>query len=189
MGDDMKKAIIGCLVAIAIPVCVVFDSAVALMRGWTPPDFRDRPATGLLPVFLVFGFTFLATALLFFARCRRIYASKIFKFALANSSIMLVLLAFENLSANVIDRWAFLHRRPNSLHKVFRPEDDVMPGASPEAHYRTNSLGIRGPEFPTTRSDYRILCVGGRRTMREPGRPQDLASPVDGPSQQRRSKM
>jgi len=56
------------------------------------------------------------------------------------------------------------HRRWPNLSLVFHPNHDVMPGVSGPAHYATNSLGIRGGEFPEDRAVKRILCLGGSTT-------------------------
>src|SRR5690606_38437774 len=37
-------------------------------------------------------------------------------------------------------------------------------GIEGESHYRANSLGIRGPEWPARDAALRILCVGGSTT-------------------------
>jgi lysophospholipase L1-like esterase len=52
---------------------------------------------------------------------------------------------------------------PPDLHVVFRPVAGLMPGVEGEAHYVTNSEGVRGDPIPEAAA-YRILAVGGSTT-------------------------
>ena len=52
---------------------------------------------------------------------------------------------------------------PPHLHRTFRPSPELMPGVSGEAHFLTNSVGLRGDE-PADFDNYRILVVGGSTT-------------------------
>jgi lysophospholipase L1-like esterase len=56
------------------------------------------------------------------------------------------------------------HTRPAGQHLVFPANEAVFPGISRASYYRTNSLGLRGPEFPPRNTSYRILTVGGSTT-------------------------
>ena len=56
------------------------------------------------------------------------------------------------------------HGHPANLHRVFRPQQAIVPGVGPVAHFTTNSLGIRGPEMPDDPAVSKILCLGGSTT-------------------------
>jgi lysophospholipase L1-like esterase len=57
-------------------------------------------------------------------------------------------------------RWSWYVWPPN-YSCLLKPAN--LAGVSPQGCFRTNSLGIRGPEFRDT-DTYRILCVGGSST-------------------------
>jgi hypothetical protein len=51
---------------------------------------------------------------------------------------------------------------PN-LHRIFRPDPNIMPGVQGESNFIVNSQGVRGDEFSPD-DDYRILAIGGSTT-------------------------
>ena len=52
--------------------------------------------------------------------------------------------------------------RPN-INMVFHPESSIMPGIYNESRFMTNSMGVRGDEFPEN-DFYKILTIGGSTT-------------------------
>lgn len=83
---------------------------------------------------------------------------------LAVGSIMVTLLLIELLLRVAGPRERSYHvLRPN-LDAQFAPQTEYLRGISPTAHYRTNSLGMRGAELPADSSAFRILVVGGSTT-------------------------
>lgn len=62
-------------------------------------------------------------------------------------------------------RWLFPSPRqfyiwPPKMEETFLPDQEILPGTSRRAWFRTNSLGLRGYE-PAPNDDYRILVLGG----------------------------
>ncbi len=71
---------------------------------------------------------------------------------------------FAELSLRLLWPSQYYYWPPNFVAE-FQPSPDVMPGVNAVAHFRVNSLGIRGDEWSADRSgEYRIMAIGGSTT-------------------------
>lgn len=57
----------------------------------------------------------------------------------------------------------YLVHLPHSK-RIFTPLPEFVPGVKDTAHFNTNSLGIRAPEFGPDASEYRVLAIGASTT-------------------------
>ena len=68
--------------------------------------------------------------------------------------------------SELVLRYLFLNPKqyvwPPNLHTIFKPTPGIFPGVSGDAHFITNSEGIRGDELIP--ESYQILAVGGSTT-------------------------
>ncbi len=149
------------IVALALlPAALCVDMAIAMGRGW---HFESKVDT------LAFVLSGAALAILaiatWFAPVRRRLSLAWRQCVLFGGVATMCWFTMEVALAvlpNVSD--VPFHRRQPNLSMVFHPRNDVLPGVSGAAHYVTNSLGMRGGEFPDDRSVTRILCLGGSTT-------------------------
>jgi lysophospholipase L1-like esterase len=148
----------------AVPALLWLDTLIALARGWRPPSWHLLPAVLAAPAVLLTIAIVLPALALVLGHVAKFYDRRAPHLVLACLSVVTAVLT-ANLLANLeFDRWTSFHRRPPSGHLVFHSQPGLFPGVPSEAHYRTNSLGIRGPELPRDHRAYRILCVGGSAT-------------------------
>ena len=80
--------------------------------------------------------------------------------------VLFISLAFGLFLSELLLRHLFLNPKPfvwpPHLHMVFKPTPGILPGVTGDAHFITNSKGIRADE-PVPNS-YQILAVGGSTT-------------------------
>ena len=132
-----------------------------MARGWQLESKVDT----LVPVFALAVLAMVAVAVAIPPLRRRLalmWRQCALLCAVVAASWLLVEVALATLLPNAAE--VPLHRRWPDVSIVFHPDSAVMPGVSGPAHYATNSLGIRGPEFPEDRAVKRILCLGGSTT-------------------------
>jgi lysophospholipase L1-like esterase len=142
------------------PLLVLFDSCLALARGWRTGSRLDL-AMLILAALVFVG----ATCLVLFARSRTWLSSRAPQLVVLAVSLALAWLAAELVAGPVLERQQDpVHRRRPGLHIVNHPQPDTMPGVSGISHVTTNSWGVRGTEPPDRAAAYRVLCLGGSTT-------------------------
>src|SRR5690606_12839588 len=70
------------------------------------------------------------------------------KLASLAASLALSWLLAEAVVALALRPAAVFHLAAPGMHSVFPPDPEHLRGIEGESHYRANSLGIRGPEWP-----------------------------------------
>jgi lysophospholipase L1-like esterase len=147
----------------AVPVFVLVDFAVASARGWSLDNHFDR--TFIVGSAIILGALCLALA----TRVGRAVLRRLSSRLLLGLVASLVCLAVAELILRVAvapgDSYRKFHRKPPGHHYVFHPDPSIFPGASGEAHYRTNAEGLRAPERPSREEAERIVCIGGSTTI------------------------
>jgi lysophospholipase L1-like esterase len=160
----MSRVLVGFAAIIAVPALVCLDTLIALARGWRPPSWHVLPAA-LAALVVLFPIAVVLPAIaLALRRVANFYGRRAPHLALACVSVVLAALTANLLAHVEFDRWTSFHRRPPNGHLVFHSQPGLFPGVRSEAHYRTNALGMRGPEMPRDHRAYRILCIGGSAT-------------------------
>ena len=147
----------------APPGLLLFDTGVAVLRGWH----------GNLLDLLVFVCTTLGlVSLIVFTiipRGRKLLHKHGLHLSFVILSALVAWLAAEAIVTVYLSHYPVKtlpssHRRVPWKQWLFRIDSALMPGISGDSRYTTNSLGIRGPEFPPRDAAYRILCIGASTT-------------------------
>lgn len=149
---------LGLVAIIAVPAIILVDTALAYARGWRLLSTLDTAC------FLSFAAIFVAGLAAFaIPATRRRLARKGAHLSLLTFTLLFVLtiaeIALRAFSGATLA--AQKNLRPPNQHYVFQPREAIMPGIHGESNYRTNSLGIRGDDWPAPGAAYRILCIGG----------------------------
>lgn len=159
--EPVGRAAVGFFALAGPPILLSLDTAIAAARGWRPQTPPDIVVVVLLVV--------VVAVLIVLAQ---LGAGRAF---LGQRSPQMVL-----LSVSIWGTWAIIeivlaarvqplaselfHRRKPGAKVTFRPRPELMPGITGESNITRNSIGLRGPEMPTQREAYRIICIGGSTT-------------------------
>lgn len=156
-----KRALIAAAAIVVVPALLLVDVGIAAARGWAFESRVDAVACLAASALLASAVFALAVHPLrgLLANC---WAQCILLTTAISFSLVLVEAALALVSANLVE--PPYHRRWPDIEMTFDPDPTVMPGVSGHKRFVTNSLGIRGPEFPPRDAAYRILCLGGSTT-------------------------
>ena len=154
-----SRLLLGLLGLTLLPLLLLVDTLLAIGRGWPLAD------AGTFVVFVLLAVLAgtLSIALLLFRRYRLLLARRAAHFWLFSLSTLVAWWLVDRAVPWLVARPSF-HLRPPHARYVYDPDPFSMPGVWGEAHYTTNSQGIRGPEFPPRDAAYRILCLGSSTT-------------------------
>ncbi|MHC4427325.1 MAG: SGNH/GDSL hydrolase family protein [Planctomycetota bacterium] len=149
-------------VIVGVPALLLVDTAIAFGAGW-----RGRLAITVAVVSLaILACVFL---LLCFPRGRAILHEHSGRVAYVMLSAVIAWLAAEAIAAVYLALYPtavdpVFHRRQQHQEWTYVPAPEYLPGIYGDSRYTTNSIGIRGPEFPPRDAAYRILSIGGSTT-------------------------
>jgi lysophospholipase L1-like esterase len=161
---NRRGTVIAVSALMAIPTLLLIDTLISFARGWRIPNVFDGILTGA-----VVGW-FVLTGLLcmrsrFRAACARNYKQIVLLLVFTTASWTAMEIALAIHFRNI--RWLDLEGGQLRLPFVnvdMHPDPRIFPGASSEAHFTVNSVGVRATELPPRDAAYRILCVGGSTT-------------------------
>src|SRR5229473_1430202 len=134
---------VGLLATIAAPAVLWLQTLAALARGWQPPSWHLLPRVFLVPILLLGVATVGPCAAFLWRGGREFYRRNASHLALAFVVLVASTLTAEIMANLTFDRWTAYHRRPPNVDVVFHSRPELFPGMRGDAHYRTNSLGIR----------------------------------------------
>ncbi len=157
-ANRTPRPILALIAILGVPTFIMVDTALACARGWRLLSRLD------LACFLFFTLLWVVgLAAWVIPPTRRRLARNAAQLVLLTGALVVVLAIAEvalhfmsgaNLAAQK-------NLRPPNQHYVFQPREAIMPGIHGDSNYRTNSLGIRGEDWPARDAAYRILCIGG----------------------------
>lgn len=154
----VARLAVGLLGLLAIPVVILVDEGIAASWGWRAGSSRHWAVPVLSAV------TVAATAsLLRVLRFREWVGRNSGRIWLVSGSTALAVASL-NWIGPVCTGEARFHLRAAGRACGFQPDADLFPGVTGPCMHRINSQGLRGPEWPSPGSAYRILCVGGSTT-------------------------
>jgi hypothetical protein len=155
------KCALGLAAVEVLPVLFLADTLFARWRGWTfSSRFEKLVVVFVALVALVSGLLFLFRK---GARFYQQYWAQLFLLIGAVSSSVLAGELVSRVLQTPLEPEPF-HGHLPGRHWVFHPQQAILPGVSPEAHFSTNSLGIRGSEIPDDPAVIKVLCLGGSTT-------------------------
>lgn len=149
--------LVGYLGLAALPLLIVADTALALLRGWSPVSEGVFGRLWLLAAMLVVLLV-LPCVLTSYRRVLRECAAQ---FWLASDAGLIGLLFSEIVLAGFLPAASFHCRPPRAVYN-FDPDYALMPGVNGPARSTMNDQGLRGEKRPE--GGYRILCLGGSTT-------------------------
>ena len=144
-----------------VPALVAVDTVLAYGRGWR---FRSRLETAVFILLMIV--MVVAPALYAIPRTRRVLGRFGTRLVLLVGAFVTSVALIE-IALHLCCGWmlaAQLNLRPPNRDFTFRPRASIMPGIEGVSHFRTNSMGVRGEEWPSRNDAYRILCIGGSAT-------------------------
>lgn len=141
------------------PVALLADLAITFARGYETTSSLWLAVAVSCGLWLAFGVWQLTTP----AR-REAFRRRGGRFLALTVSLCLGWLLMDACLQWVFAPRFVFHLAPANLSREFRPRLEFIRGVSPATNYTTNSLGIRGPEWPERQAATRILCVGGSTT-------------------------
>lgn len=153
------RVLLGLLGLVLLPMLMLADTAWAVQSGWPLAAAGTFGALLLLAVLACL----LAVLCLASRRYRGWLGRRAPQLWLLSLSTLAAWLVVDRSVPYLVSRPAF-HLRPPHARYVYDPDPFSMPGVWGEAHYTTNSDGVRGPEMPADDETYRILCVGSSAT-------------------------
>ncbi|MBX9789383.1 MAG: VTT domain-containing protein [Pirellulales bacterium] len=148
---------LGLSALVALPMLLLADLGLALARGWR---LDSEGFFGKLQLAAPAGWLLLAVPLLALPVVRRWSARRWAQLWTANVALVVGWLGSELVLARA-GMVAPFHGRPPGVTYHFEPDFASLPGLEGAADSRTNSLGLRGPEWPARTTAYRVLCLGG----------------------------
>jgi GDSL-like Lipase/Acylhydrolase family len=158
---QLAKCALGLAAVETLPLLFLADTVLARWRGW---QFVSRFEK--LAALSVASIAVLSLVLVLVRKGRRFYQNhwpRLLLLIVAVSSSVLVGELVSRVVRPEPELEPFHGHLPDS-HWVFHPQHTVLPGVGPEAHFSTNSLGIRGSEVPDDPSVVKVLCLGGSTT-------------------------
>ncbi len=84
----------------------------------------------------------------------------LFKIVLAAAILVGGVLVLELIARRLVPAPDDFYIWPPNLERTFTPDQEILPGTSPRAWFRTNAFGLRSYN-PSPNDDYRILVLGG----------------------------
>jgi lysophospholipase L1-like esterase len=155
-----RRILVAVFVVVTVPLLLLLDSAIAFARGWETRSRLDITFLALMALAPCVVLTALSNA-----KYRKWLRDRAPDFLLLFITCCGTWLAGEvAVGRSTHKAPTVFHVRAPGLQQVFHPRPDVLPGVTSPSHFTTNSIGVRGREFPSRDSAYRILCIGGSTT-------------------------